>query len=460
MRLPACASVMVAIRKKACLTSKVLFRKPGPALSGLIVAALLALTAAVLMAPGAAVALSSDGKLKIGFTIGQAFENGLVEHPDLKAIDNIIASLTPLEGKFDVFVIVDPENISRVAAKPENNKVDRILKRFAKAGIPFVLDVYSSDANTLGGLDFNAPCDRRHGLIFAAGEACGAVGVDTLQSYRNRFGAMFAGIRVDEVFHQDWTIRQCRGPNPEWCRNFRDNLPSDAFYQPQYLQAFLKFAYANGMFVILSDLHWYAIRQIRNYVNDRVQEGYERDLNLLKWLPSTTALSETRYAPVPPAPHRGPIEQFPGTVILTYANNSRENSPYARPSLDSCAHPTYTCDDHLITWLAAYGGNSSLLGYGLSDQSWACIPDSGSPPDPESHCPVEYLEQWLRTALAQRAQIDMVQFEPTWYFWSLPRGMVRNAQPKSAKGDDSASANDGAPTPNLRRILEILGQAH
>ncbi len=271
----------------------------------------------------------------------------------------------------------------------DRKKLDHVLDTLAAADQPFVFDTYTSDAETLGSCSTqNRPFDPRHGLT---------ISVDDLAAYKKRRGKHLAGLRFMEVFAQDFTVRAVKTTNPEWALPCW-KLPDDAFFQPEIAERYLKFAKEHSMFVQWSDWHWFEFASW-----DAVQKEHEAKLSEL-------------------------LRKYPGLVTITYANNEPEEASVQR----------------IKGWEKSVAGfaKDGAAGYGLSDQSWLSKNDET--------CPVDDIIRWAKSALAKGCR--MIQFEPAWYFFRLPRGTFDVREYTS----DPKWADRGSPTANFTRLKEAL----
>ena len=286
------------------------------------------------------------------FSLDQGFGNGIVVHDDQVSLTRILQALEPLREHFGVRVIVNPMVRDRA-------RLLRTLDTLAGRGMPFTLEAWSSDAQTLGSCsDQNAPFDPRHGLTAP---------VEDLQALKRRYGAMFAGIRFAEVFAQDFTVRAVRTTNPEWALPCW-KLPEDSFFRQDIARSLLEFARANGLHVQWSDWHWHTFHPW-----DETQREHEKALCAL-------------------------LREFPGLVTVTYANNEPQEDSVARR-------------DHWERAVEGFAG-CGAAGFGLSCQSWLRRVETETDP--------RELAGWAVEALDRGALL--VQFEPVWYFFRLPRG--------------------------------------
>jgi hypothetical protein len=291
-------------------------------------------------------------KVKLIFSVDQGFGNGIVVNDDQAAIGRIIDAVQPLRKRYDVYLLLNP----MVA---DHEKFNHILDIIAAGHMPFMLDVYTSDGETLGSsTPQNAPFDGAHGIT---------ISLDNLRKYKTKFGKLFSGLRFMEVFAQDFTVRAIKTTNPEWALPGM-KMPPDAFFQPQKAEVLIRFAKENRMFVQFSDWHWIELAGW-----DKPQIKNEKELSAI-------------------------LRKYPGVVTVTYANNE--------PNEDSVKRIGYWRKS--VEKFVADGA----AGCGLSDQSWLR--------KNEVNCPVSDIIEWAKSALEQECR--MIEFEPAWYFFKLPIG--------------------------------------
>ncbi len=271
---------------------------------------------------------------------------------------------------------------------------DAALQFLASHHIHFIIDAYASD--TLTTVNGNSPFDVSHGV---------GLSVDEMQKLKDEYGEWFAGVRIFETYSINFAIfmRQHRG-KVQWARRFVDRLPGDGFFQPQILKQWIDFAARNHMRVFFMDWYWLFDHPVTPNNAELDQPGNEAVLARL-------------------------IEDHPNVVTPMYDNN--EPNGGSRRVYDSWT-PTFRA---LVTHGAA--------GFGLSDQAWLC--NRGV-----MNCPVQDLIDWARNALDNGA--SALEFEPYWYWWTLPRGPAKNDYKEGITND-----NRGEPRPALQQLAKALG---
>lgn len=240
-------------------------------------------------------------------------------------------------------------------------KLETVLDLFEQNSIPFVLDVYASD--TLGIGAGNPSVANPYDLSHGI-----PLSNDQLTNYRNRYTS-FKGIRIFEVFGSDFTHRACRTTSPEWCEPRWFSQAANPFFDANIARRFVKFAKENNLFVIWSDLHWYEFSAW-----DPIQQTYEQQMAQI-------------------------MSDYPSVVTPMYNNNI----------------PDGQSQGHLNIWHTAINKFSSGAGIGLSDQAWLHDRD-------HMNTPISELIAWANSARDKGAKF--IEFEPVWYFFSFPEGIV------------------------------------
>lgn len=328
---------------------------------------------------------SPNDRVKLIFSIDQGFGNGIVVNRDAAAMKRIIESLNTLRPKYDVYALFNPQVKDKAG-------LDAMLDLLVAADLPFVFDVYTSDAITLGtSTAFNQPADGPHGV---------AISIEALQKYKKRYGRHLAGLRFMEVLSMDFTVRATKTTNPEWNTAGWKN-PTDDFFQIEIARRFLTFARDNRMFVQWSDWHW-----MRFASWDKPLEAQQQAIAKL-------------------------LLEFPGLVTMTYANNEPAKGSIPR----------------LNNWQEAVEPflKSGAAGIGLSNQAWLY--------EPEMSCPIDDMIAWTRRTLEIKSRL--IQFEPVWYLFDIPRGSFGREDYTTQPAWNKA----GSPREQFRKLSEFLLKA-
>jgi hypothetical protein len=338
--------------------------------------------------PGDALAVSR--KVALLFNLDQGFPMGIVETNDLNGLDRILSVLDELKGKYDVYAIFSP-----LTAK--TNNLHDALRSAATHHLRFFLDVYTSDAMTIGNIltPANSQADPSHALTLS---------LDGLKALKadKEIGPYFAGIRIFEVMAEDFTVKTCLaqkgGKQVDWCDHFQRNVTTADVFKRDTAKAVLDFAKSNDMLVFWSDWKWDSQTEAQQKtIVDLLSGGDYRD-----------------------------------TVILAYANNLPNE--VARSD-----------DSDWQRWFAKYSPmvGRSVRGIGLSDQAWLC--------DTDIACPVPVIQNWAERAI--KAGATAIQFEPTNYFFELAKGANRVGYPNSAQWREVS----GRPSEQLVLLASALG---
>ena len=350
-----------------------------------------------------------SGKPKLLFLIDQGFGNGILAQHDTVALQRVMLGLKAFQTKYDVYALISP-------SESEQSNLDWMLDTLSSNGIPFALTVYSSDVIQIGDTPYFHPYDPGHGL---------ALSVPELQALKVKYGSMFVGVRAFEVYATQHAVLTCyraqasgnpNDSNLNYCQpgrvNYDATLPplNNPFYQESILEPYVKFAHDNQMFLEFGDFWWHSL--FPGDWNDQNQQLYEQQLTNL-------------------------INKYPDTIIPTFGTETASTTLYL---------------SRTNTWqnvVQPFASSGAAMGFGLSDQSWMCHSDL--------FCPASAIATYATNAFARGAV--MVQFEPTWYFWELPRMYIPN-NPNTQVPDyttNAAWADRGYATTDLVAIAQALG---
>src|SRR3989344_4383032 len=90
------------------------------------------------------------------FSLDQNFGNGIIQNKDATGLDRIIQDLKSFKSTYEVYALVSGD-------AADKSKLKWALDKLSSNGIPFIIDVYSSDALTAGRDSISAPYDITHG---------------------------------------------------------------------------------------------------------------------------------------------------------------------------------------------------------------------------------------------------------------------------------------------------------
>ena len=330
-------------------------------------------------------------KTTLLFSIDQGFDNGVLANGDVDAVTNMVRALEPLRDQYRVCVLLNP-------MIKDKQRLKLVLDSLAAQKMPFVFDVYTSDAFSLGSnCAATEPYDSSHGLT---------ISVEQLAALKKEYGPLLAGLRFMEVFGLDYTVRALiKGTNPE-IRRPGDILPDDDVFQPGIAEGYIRFAKDHDMFVQWADFQWGPFAPW-----DKRQPDFERQVVDL-------------------------LRKYPGVVTVTYNNNA----------------PNEVSLQHLDIWQTAveHFPKEGAAGYGLSNQSWLRnFHHLDTTPEEMIH--------WSKSALDKGC--GLIQFEPAWYFFHLPFPTFKSHTEFSDNHDytkDPKWAHRGEGTENLNKMISFL----
>lgn len=319
------------------------------------------------------------------FNLDQCFSNGPIYSGDWLGLQRMISSLKAFQSRYKVYALVSG------MLPPE--KLDHALDMFARNGIPFILDVWGSDVETIyrPWMRHVKPYDVAHGR---------ALSIAQLRKYKAKYPKAFAGICIFEVFGQNYVdgkyMPAHRG-DPTW--PYRKRMPTDGFFHKRYLRQYVRFVHENGMFAIFCDWCWLGLVPYRGPILRRLREN-EHDLLRV-------------------------IDEYPDTVIVMFDNNA----PIKRTG-----------------WMSSFSRfrKAKIRGLALSDQAWIA-------PNPMTASP-RRLGLWARSAFA--GGCILVETEPYWYWWRLPAGSLIRVPDYTR---NPAWTDRGLPRNTLRIFAGMLG---
>ncbi|HEY5139448.1 MAG TPA: hypothetical protein VIJ25_09070, partial [Methylococcales bacterium] len=276
----------------------------------------------------------------------------------------------------------------------DKQSLEMMLDICVKNDMPFMFDAASSDGMALAGAPQSAAADPAHGC---------EISLQDLDKYKKRYGKYLAGIRLMEIFGQDYTVREITTRHPEWVHGGYRKKP-DAnvpFFDPAIVSGYLKFARDNSMFVQWSEFHWF-------HGNDWDPYQKERERKFLKLL-----------------------KEFPNLITVTYANNE----------------PAFVSIPRLKNWhedvepLVKAGAKD----FGLSNQAWLYPLDV-------MNCPIEDIIAWTERTFDLGCRY--IQYEPGFYYFNIPPGTLLPPQEDYTK--DPNWGNRGASRETFKKLFEYL----
>jgi hypothetical protein len=342
------------------------------------------------------------------FSLDQGFSNGIGRFPPSApgmrpVYDNIVSTLKAFQSKYTVYVLFNPH----IANKADPSNLYEILDFFSTSGIPFYLEVYSSDNTTIANAQpaLTNAADTANGIgptVDTNGQ-----GVVSLKDAHTRYGAMFAGIRFMEVGAQDLALNPCLLSLA--CAPPRENWLVREYFSVARAKPFVEFARDFQKSVLVVDQLWVAPWD--------TPIGWSPPDSVLRFRNGIAELAAT----------------FPNTMYVAYANNESYGS-VIRSGL------------HRQNDWQRYLEFAGIKGIGLSNQSWMC---DRKPGFSDTTCPVEYMNLWTGDALINKGA-SLVQFEPFWYLFNWPRGTLSDTVAASPP------IGSGLPTPDMCAVAKSL----
>jgi len=330
-------------------------------------------------------AAEAKPRMTIVFDIDQGFSDGPVQTGDLVGLGRVANDIKAFQTRYDTYALL-------ACSEANRTRLDAALDLLSKAKVPFLLDVYSSDSMLV--VRGNMPFDRSHGR---------ALSIDDLNQYRRRYGRLFAGVRLMELFSLNYSLLACKLEGKTWLDRSRAFWPDDNFFQPKYVGDYLAFASRNKMFVIFSDWYWTFDHSWKFDTDTVHQADNEKSLEAL-------------------------TEKYPGTVVVMYANNEPDSKSERVES---------SWVDHFSSW-REHGAKA----IGLSDQAWIHTP--------ETACDEGQLIAWASDAQARGT--EFLETEPYFYWWQFPKPYQRNYD----YTQDPAWSERGKATSRLRAFASAF----
>jgi len=334
------------------------------------------------------------------FNIDQGFSDGLqdlarkdpIQAGD--ALRRMVAALHAAQRTFTVWALINP-------IQEDRNATLFVLDQLALAGIPFVLDYYSSDVTNLASIKRDWVDYRPRAYAPLKGISLDVDGPvtssDGLDFYSRRYGAVFVGLRQMERLGIDINTKD---PNGQPLIADAVLAKRDLSFDWRVAERTLEWAKKTGKYVIWSDNALYV--------------PYECYLN-----PSAVQ-TDTKTRDEYVEGQRKLAESYPNLLPM-YANNEglkRCGVAYGR-WLMTPRNFRLAGWERIPAHIASSKRGSTVLtevqGFGLSVQSWSSDYD---PLLSAGTLPPEEVAIWTLDGISKGASI--IEFEPYFYFFAWP----------------------------------------
>jgi len=366
------------------------------------------------------------------FHLDQGFSDGLqdIAHKDQaragEIIDREVASLRPLQRRYTVWALINPIHGDRQATL-------FVLDKLAAAGIPFILDFYSSDITNLASIKKNRLDYEPHAFEPLKGISLDidaqASNPDGLDFYRERYREKFVGLRFMERLAIDINAKF---PNGQPMVSDAALAGRELSFDWRLAERTVEWASRHDRIVIWSDPALYvpyecywspAMVQAAKGERD---DFIERERQLAKRFPSLVPMYDDNEGLKRCGVAFGDWLTTPRNFRLT----RWERIPSAIASGKSGVDPL-----------------TGRSGFGLSVQSWASDYD---PIVSSGTLPAEEIAVWTLDAFAKGASI--VEFEPYYFFFKWP---ADQGTPQSLPISDMHQV--GNARPSLSILFSNLG---
>lgn len=366
------------------------------------------------------------------FNVDQGFTDGLQDlaRKDRayagKILNRLIRTLKSIQQHFSVWVLLDPIQEDQGATK-------FVLDAFASAGIPFVLDYYSSDITNLAALkrDWLDYLPRAYealkGLSLKIGGSADDPG--SVEYYQTQYKDMFAGIRFMERLSLDIAARVSTviattkaDKQKEQAVLFDWDVAREAF----------EWGRRSGKYVIFSDPAIYIPYECYWDAGAVAKAKSTRDLFLTRLRDAASHYSGL----IPMYDNNEGVKRCGvsyGDWLVT-PRNFRLMGWARIPSL-------------IASVKTGSGPLDGRAGFGISVQSWAADSD---PLLNQVTLPPGEMAIWTLDAFSKSASI--VEFEPYFYFFNWPPSRGTFAGPPPTTSDAI-----GSPKPTLEVLMRSLG---
>jgi hypothetical protein len=362
------------------------------------------------------------------FNLDQGFSGGL---QDLARTDRplagevlkrIIAVLHRAQTRFVVWALINPIQEDREATL-------FVLDELTRAGIPFVLDYYSSDVTSLASIQASWLDYKPRAFAALKGVSLDVNGdagsSDSLEFYSRRYGAKFVGLRQMERLGIDITTKD---PNGQPMIADAELAKSELTFDWQIATRALEWANASGRYVLWSDPALYVPYECyRSPVARRIDDGIRDDY----------VAGEMKLA-----------KRYPNLVPIYNNNEGLKRCGVAYGDwMMTPRNFRLSGWERIPSKIAATkrgsGSLSDARGFGLSVQSWTSDYD---PILNAATLPPEEIVIWALDGFAKGASI--LEFEPYFYFFAWP--------PSAFGVSQSLPLSNGQHIGDARATLELL----
>jgi hypothetical protein len=342
--------------------------------------------------------------------LDQGFSDGLQDLARKDAsragevLKRMVDALHDARRTFRVWALIDPIQQNRAATL-------RILDELARAGIPFILDFYSSDVTNLTSvkkdwLDYSPRASEPVKGVSLSLEGS-ATDPDNLSFYVERYGANFAGVRFMERLGMD-----IQAGDPSFPQILGDQIVAqrELSFDWGLARRLLSWANRNQRYVVWADQALYLPYECYWTADEVGRAAARRDLYIKA--------------------ERELARQNPYLVPMYDNNEGLKRCGVAKNEFQMTPRNFRLQSWQLIPeWLAAVKGGATPLtgrqGFGISVQSWTTDSD---PLLSAATLPPEEMAIWILDALQKGATI--VELEPYFYLFAWPQeGILHESRP-------------------------------
>jgi hypothetical protein len=377
---------------------------------------------ALYYAPTCAIAPENCANKILLFNLDQGFADGLQDQmrkhsaEGAEILRRMIKALRAVPSSFKVWALVNPIQEDRAATL-------RVLDALSEAGIPFVLDYYSSDVTALAAVKRNLVDYSPRAFDALKGVSLSVEGnaaePDNLAFFARRYGARFVGVRFMERLGMDIQVNDM---------TFAPMLPDRALAQQELsfdwtlAKRLLKWAKSSGRYVVWADpalyvpyeCYWSTDEVMR--AMDRRDSYVSKERELARGNPYVIPMYDNNEGLKRCGVAKGSGRVTPRNFRLT----GWERIPRATAGVKT--------------------GREALTGrdgFGISVQSWTTDYDAVLS---AGTLPPEEIAVWILEAIEKGA--GMVEVEPYFYLFDWPTGTAVPQSKSIPSGEEIGDARD------------------